>query len=112
MATRFNGRIGAFAYLIFVLLYFPCVAAMGAVYRETNGGWTAFVGLWTTGLAYAASTLFYQVGTFASHPRLSMGWILAVMVAAALTILGLKAIGPRAVDPERERLNDASAQAL
>jgi hypothetical protein len=49
MALRFDGRVGAFAYLLFVLMYFPCVAAMGAVYRETNAGWTAFVGLWTTG---------------------------------------------------------------
>lgn len=45
MALRFDGRVAAFAYLLFVLMYFPCVAAMGAVYRETNAGWTAFVGL-------------------------------------------------------------------
>lgn len=51
MALRFDGRVGAFTYLLFVLMYFPCVAAMGAVYRETNVGWTAFVGLWTAGLA-------------------------------------------------------------
>lgn len=112
MASRFNGKVGALAYLIFVLLYFPCVAAMGAVYRETNWGWTAFVGLWTTGLAYAASTLCYQAGTFANHPRQSLAWILAVMVAGALTILGLKAIGPRRVERARDRLNDTSPQAL
>jgi len=43
MAARVDGKVGAFSYLLFVLLYFPCVAAMGAVYRETNWGWTAFV---------------------------------------------------------------------
>ncbi|MCP9928873.1 Fe(2+) transporter permease subunit FeoB [Cyanobium sp. CH-040] len=112
MATRFNGQIGAFAYLVFVLLYFPCVAAMGAVYRETNWGWTAFVGCWTTGLAYAASTLVYQAGTFASHPRQSLAWILAVAIAMAVTILGLKAAGPAGRDPGHGALNDASAQAL
>jgi ferrous iron transport protein B len=111
MASRFNGRIGAFAYLIFVLLYFPCVAAMGAVYRETNWGWTAFVGLWTTGLAYAASILVYQGGTFPSHPRQSLAWILAVAIAFALTILGLKAVGPRREAAGHNPLADASAQA-
>jgi ferrous iron transport protein B len=112
MATRFNGRIGAFAYLVFVLLYFPCVAAMGAVYRETNWGWTAFVGFWTTGLAYAASTLVYQAGTFASHPRQSLAWILAVAIAMAITILGLKTAGPAGGEAGHGALNDASAQPL
>jgi len=46
MAARFDGKVGAFSYLLFVLLYFPCVAAMGAVYRETNwDGWP----LWVSG---------------------------------------------------------------
>jgi ferrous iron transport protein B len=111
MASRFNGQIGAFAYLIFVLLYFPCVAAMGAVYRETNWGWTAFVGLWTTGLAYAASILVYQGGTFASHPRQSLAWILAVALAFAITILGLKAAGPPREAAGHDPLADASAHA-
>jgi ferrous iron transport protein B len=112
MATRFNGRIGAFAYLVFVLLYFPCVAAMGAIYRETNWGWTAFVALWTTGLAYGAATLVYQAGTFASHPRQSLAWILAVAIAMAITILGLKAAGPPGGEPGHGGLDDASAAAL
>ena len=60
MATLFDGKVGAFAYLLFILLYFPCVAAIAAVYRETNFRWSAFVGAWTTGLAYMASVLFYQ----------------------------------------------------
>ncbi|MGH8553336.1 MAG: ferrous iron transport protein B, partial [Methylococcales bacterium] len=52
MRARFDGQAGAFAYLLFILLYFPCVAATAAVYRETNAGWTLFVVFWTTGLAY------------------------------------------------------------
>ena len=84
MALRFDGRVGAFAYLLFVLLYFPCVAAMGAVYRETNAGWTAFVGLWTTGLAYWSAVLYYQAMTFSRHPASSVAWIgglTAVLIA-------------------------------
>jgi len=36
MVSRFNGKIGAFAYLLFILLYFPCVAAFGAMIRKAE----------------------------------------------------------------------------
>ena len=75
MATLFAGKIGAFAYLLFVLLYFPCAAAIAAVYRETNLKWTVFAGAWTTGLAYMASTIFYQLATFGQHPASSLTWV-------------------------------------
>ncbi|MBD2429100.1 Fe(2+) transporter permease subunit FeoB [Phormidium sp. FACHB-1136] len=90
MVTRFDGRIGAFAYLLFILMYFPCVAAMGAVFRETNAGWTAFVGLWTTALAYWSATLFYQVMTFPRHPASSAAWVAALTAVAVATILLLR----------------------
>ena len=82
MALRFDTRVAAFAYLLFVLMYFPCVAAMGAVYRETNAGWTAFVGLWTTGLAYWSAVLYYQVMTFAQHPATATAWIVGLTALA------------------------------
>ncbi|ESA34889.1 ferrous iron transport protein b [Leptolyngbya sp. Heron Island J] len=94
MVARFDGKVGAFAYLLFVLLYFPCVAAMGAVYRETNWGWTAFVGGWTTGLAYATATLFYQLGTFAQHPGQSIAWTAIIVLVLGLTYGGLKLARP------------------
>lgn len=89
MALRFDGRVGAFAYLLFVLMYFPCVAAMGAVYRETNAGWTAFVGVWSTVLAYWSAVMFYQVMTFQQHPTSSTAWILGLVIMgiAAIAIL-------------------------
>ncbi|MEM9906668.1 MAG: Fe(2+) transporter permease subunit FeoB [Cyanobacteria bacterium P01_D01_bin.44] len=87
MALRFDTRVAAFAYLLFVLMYFPCVAAMGAVYRETNAGWTAFVGVWTTGLAYWSAVMFYQVMTFAQHPTRSIAWIGGLGVVAIATLI-------------------------
>jgi len=86
MSLRFNGAVAAFAYLLFILMYFPCVAAMGAVYRETNAGWTAFVGLWTTGLAYSSATLFYQVMTFQQHPASSIAWVGALSLVLVATL--------------------------
>lgn len=72
---RFEGQIGAFAYLLFILLYFPCVAATAAIYRETNAKWTLFIVTWSTGLAYLFAVVFYQVATFSQHPWQSVGWI-------------------------------------
>ncbi|MEO1388456.1 MAG: Fe(2+) transporter permease subunit FeoB [Cyanobacteria bacterium J06634_6] len=90
MALRFDGQAGAFAYLLFVLMYFPCAAAMGAVYRETNSGWTAFVGIWTTGLAYWSATLYYQSATFRQHPVSSAAWIVGLAIALTLTFALLR----------------------
>ncbi|WP_008312605.1 Fe(2+) transporter permease subunit FeoB [Leptolyngbya sp. PCC 6406] len=90
MALRFDGRTGAFAYLLFVLMYFPCVAAMGAVYRETNTGWTVFVGLWTTCIAYWSAVMYYQVMTFSQHPGSSAAWILGLIGVAITTIVAMR----------------------
>ncbi|MDJ0902978.1 MAG: Fe(2+) transporter permease subunit FeoB [Xenococcus sp. MO_188.B8] len=90
MSKRFDGTTGAFAYLLFVLMYFPCVAATGAVYRETNLGWTVLVALWTTGLGYWVAVMFYQIATFAQHPGSSLAWIIGGVVAMAGTIFFLK----------------------
>lgn len=93
MVTLFGSKIAAFSYLLFVLLYFPCSAAIAAVYRETNLKWTLFIGFWTTFLAYIASTLFYQTATFSSHPASSMMWIVGDIGAFTFAVMVLKMIG-------------------
>ena len=87
MVQLFGSQSAAFAYLLFILLYFPCSAAIAAVYRETNLAWTAFAGFWTTFLAYMASTLFYQAANFAAHPRYSLTVIVADLSALAAIVL-------------------------
>ncbi|MCG9886083.1 MAG: Fe(2+) transporter permease subunit FeoB [Cyanobacteria bacterium] len=95
MALRFDGRAGAFAYLLFILMYFPCAAAMGAVYRETNRGWTAFVGLWTTGLGYWSAVLYYQAMTFGEHPVASLTWMGILAAIAVGTVAALRYLRPQ-----------------
>ncbi|MDJ0536669.1 MAG: Fe(2+) transporter permease subunit FeoB [Xenococcaceae cyanobacterium MO_207.B15] len=90
MSKRFDSKVGAFAYLLFVLMYFPCVSATGAVYRETNLGWMLLVAGWTTGLGYWVATMFYQIATFPQHPGSSLAWIIAGVVAMVGTIFLLK----------------------
>ncbi|MGH8550530.1 MAG: Fe(2+) transporter permease subunit FeoB [Methylococcales bacterium] len=95
MRARFDGQAGAFAYLLFILLYFPCVAATAAVYRETNAGWSLFVACWTTGLAYMAATIFYQAAVFAEHPVYSFSWIAGLVSFFLFVVLILRMIGRR-----------------
>ncbi|MGB5767919.1 MAG: Fe(2+) transporter permease subunit FeoB, partial [Arenicellales bacterium] len=48
MNSRFDGAAGAFSYLLFILLYFPCIATIGAIKREAGRPWALFVAAWTT----------------------------------------------------------------
>jgi ferrous iron transport protein B len=110
MAVLFDGKIGAFAYLLFILLYFPCVAAIAAVYRETDLKWTAFAGAWTTGLAYMAAVIFYQAATISRHPASSLTWIGVMIGIFVCVLLILKQIGTKEkqwghrLDPARSRI--------
>ncbi len=72
--NNFHGQIGAYAYLLFVLLYFPCIATTSTAYKESSFGWAAFMLVWATGIAYLTATLFYQVATFSQHPGVTMAW--------------------------------------
>ncbi len=95
MQVHFDGQIGAFAYLLFILLYAPCVAATAAIYKETNGGWALFVVCWTTFVAYLTATLFYQGMTYAQHPSSAIGWILALTIIFAGVLFLLRFYGVR-----------------
>ena len=52
----------AYGYMIFILLYFPCVAALSAVFREGSRKWGIFSILYNTGLAWLAAFLIHTIG--------------------------------------------------
>ena len=93
MGKLFDGQAGAIAYMLFILMYFPCVAAMAAVYRETNKRWTLFIAAWTTGLAYVAATSFYQLATFTQHPTFSSLWLAGSAILSVLVVLLMRSLG-------------------
>ncbi len=90
MVRRFDGRIGAFAYMLFILLYFPCVAAFGAMVREIGLRWALFAGGWSTWLAFFTATQFYQGATFMRHPLASAMWMAALAALMAAFIIFLR----------------------
>jgi ferrous iron transport protein B len=97
MASLFGSQFAAFCYLVFVLLYAPCVAVMGAIAKEAGWRWMLLVFSWTTGLAYITASVIYQVGTFFEHPVFSGVWILASIVVFTAFVIALKSIGRRSV---------------
>jgi len=100
MADRFDGRVGAFAYLLFVLLYFPCVATIGAIVREAGRGWAIFVAAWSTGIAFVVATVFYQGATIGRHPMSSVLWIVGLLGAVAIVFAGLRGWAARRDDEQ------------
>jgi len=90
MSTKFGSDAAAYSYLIFVLLYIPCISVMGAIARESSRGWMMFSALWGLNLAYSLSTLYYQTATFSEHPRYSLICILAVVLFNIVLVYGLR----------------------
>ncbi|MGL5948567.1 MAG: Fe(2+) transporter permease subunit FeoB [Aeromonas sp.] len=89
LQQQFDGTAGALAYLLFVLLYMPCAAAMGALVRETGRSWALLTAAWCNYIAFMAATLCYQFGTFSAHPAQSLGWLaIFSSLSAALWLLG------------------------
>lgn len=84
MARRFDGQAGAFAYLLFILLYIPCVSTMAAIRQEASRRLMWFSVAWSFLVAYVAATLFYQWARFSLHPQQTLLWTL--FLAAILTL--------------------------
>ncbi|MDR3704621.1 MAG: ferrous iron transport protein B [Paludibacteraceae bacterium] len=53
----------AFGFMLFVLIYFPCVAVITAIKKESNWGWAAFTMIYTTAIAWVVAFLVYQIGS-------------------------------------------------
>ena len=95
MQTLFGSSLAAFCYLLFVLLYMPCVATIGVIYKEQGPFWAAFSVVWSLVIGYAAAVLVYQIGTFAASPVESLGWCAFVLALVAATFAALVRFGRR-----------------
>jgi len=103
MKLLFAGSAGAFAYLLFILLYAPCVATFGAIYKELNGFWAAFTLGWSLLIGYASAVIFFQLATLAQHPLSSLSWVAAMLLALVLGFSGLILQGRRQTRREQKQ---------
>ena len=90
----FNWQV--FAFLIFILLYVPCLAAMGVVAREIGLGLAVLMATVQTLLAWAIAVLLYQVPVGGN-----MTWIVAAIVVLVGTGIFLKLFGMKANKEKR-----------
>ena len=90
----FNWQV--FAFLIFILLYVPCLAAMGVVAREIGLGLAILMATVQTLLAWAIAVLLYQVPVGGN-----MTWIVAAIVVLVGTGIFLKLFGMKANKEKR-----------
>ena len=86
----FGSQAAAFSYLLFVLLYFPCISVLVAIKQALSLRWALLSVLWTTLLAYTVSVLFYQLATLCTHPMTSVLWILGGGLCVAGFVMLLK----------------------
>ncbi|PKG82496.1 ferrous iron transport protein B [Colwellia sp. 75C3] len=90
MQLAFVSQLGAFSYLLFILLYTPCVAAMGAIKNEVGSRWAGFAAIWSFTFAYLVATLCYQVGTLLVTPVSSSITIALALLTFVLIYFWLK----------------------
>ncbi|GAI68321.1 unnamed protein product, partial [marine sediment metagenome] len=54
----------AFGFLMFILIYFPCVAVIVAIKKESGSWkWALFTIFYTTSLAWFVAFVVYQTGS-------------------------------------------------
>ena len=89
MQTLFTGDAGAFAYLLFILLYMPCVATIGVIFKEIGSFWAIFSVAWSFIVAYAAAVVAFQIGNLGDTPLAALATIATALVVAGGFFFGL-----------------------
>ena len=90
MVRHFDGKIGAYAYLLFVLLYIPCVSTMAVIRQEAGRQFMRFSIIWSLVLAYGVSVGFYQLATVKSHPTQTLLWILSITLVMLMIVFSMR----------------------
>jgi ferrous iron transport protein B len=85
MMHAFHGPVGAYAYLLFILLYIPCVSTIAVIRSETHRRLMWFSVGWSTFVAYMTATLFYQLATVFEHPAQTLEWVMWVAVFVVMS---------------------------
>ncbi len=86
----FGSSASAIAFLVFVLLYSPCAAALAMLFKEHGLKWMLFAFAYLTALAWMVATLTYQSLAFNAY---SFYWISICLGAFVLIYINLHIIG-------------------
>ncbi len=89
IATHFT-VFSAFAYLLFVLMYFPCLAVIGAARQEMGGFYAGVMATYCTMLAWAVATLFYQLAEGHNVYYILLSILMLIAIYGGLHLIGKK----------------------
>lgn len=86
----------ALSFLVFTLLYIPCVATLAAISKELGAKWMLAGMLMQLVTAYAAALAFYWIGVlFISHTGIAVSIIIIIAVGIAAAIAAVKLFGSK-----------------
>lgn len=89
MITSFGSSLAAFVYMLFVLLYVPCVSTVAITVREAGKAFGVISTLWSLSIAYAIAVIFYQGALIFAHPISSSIWIVSLVAYLYCFLFGL-----------------------
>jgi ferrous iron transport protein B len=92
MYDHFDGQIGAYAYLLFILLYIPCASTMAVIRQEASRQLMWFSVAWSLMVAYSVAVLFYQLATIQAHPEQTVAWVLGISLSVFGFILCIRVV--------------------
>ncbi len=90
MQAAFGNGIAAFSYLLFVLLYIPCISTIGVLQREIGKTYAILATVWSFDIAYVVAVLFYQSTQLMVTPLSASAWIVGLLLSQGLGFLGLQ----------------------
>jgi ferrous iron transport protein B len=80
--------VSAYAFLLFILIYFPCVAALGAAVQETGKGYGTVLVIYLTLLAWIISTLVFQIIEGGSLLWITVALLLLAGIFVSFALMG------------------------
>lgn len=89
-STLFSSSISAYAYLLFILLYMPCISTMAAIRQEFHTRWMMVSLLWSFFMAYTVAVLFFQVASIHQHWMQTNLWAISIFLGYYLFYSGAK----------------------
>jgi ferrous iron transport protein B len=85
------------AYLLFILLYTPCIAVIGIMSKEISTMWSAIISIWSLFLAYAVATLYYQLSIIYIQPGVTFLWMLSIGIFILIFMIFVRKYTQRAI---------------
>ena len=80
--SKFESNDAMFAFLLFVLLYSPCISAMIVIKNEIGKLWAWVVGLWSTWNAFAVASIYYQlsINNYNAQGFINAGYFILIYI--------------------------------